>query len=452
MDEVSVADAVRSVTTGSFQRRLLAVTGAVMCFGAVEILVISFVLPDLIETWRLSGFFAGLLGSASLIGMAGGTALGGWYADQRGRVTALKWSVVGYSASAVLTAFSVGFPSAFLLRFLTGLFVGVTVSSNVSYLTEHVPAKDRGRYIVYLDAFWPAGTLVTVAVAWFVLEVVAVGGQVAGIDSWRVLFVFAGFPALVTPILWRLTESPYYLAGSGRLDAANDRLESMAESNDRAEEFERATTGVDEESSSSFLRLFQADLRGKTVLTSFVWFGLNFGFYGVFTWLPTTLEVIQLPGSTYLQLFAVAAVQLPGVLSASLLVDRIGRRPTIGGYLLGSGVFMGLFADAIGESLFAGYVPVPPLASLFLASFFLIGAWGPSFVYTSELFPTRVRATGFGFASGVGKIASILGPVSVGLLVPFGYRVALLPFGVGLLAAGVAVLAVGPETKDTALA
>lgn len=451
-DEVSVADAVDTVATGPFQRYLLVVTGGVMSFAAVEILVISFVLPDLIEAWGLSGFLAGILGSASLIGMVAGTSLGGWYADQRGRVTALKWSVVGYSLSAVLTAFSVGFYSGFVFRVLTGLFVGATVSINVSYLTEHVPSRNRGKYLVYLEAFWPAGTLLTVVIAWFVLEVVASGGRVAGVASWRFLFVFAGFPALVTPVLWRLAESPYYLAGAGRLDAANDRLEGMARSNETTDQFEPATAGVDEEGSTSFARLFQPDLRSRMLLTSFVWFGLNFGFYGLFTWLPATLAVVQLPGTTYLQLFAVAAVQLPGVMSASLLVDRVGRRPTIGGYLLGSGLFMALFADAIGASLVAAYVPIPALASLFLASFFLIGAWGPSFVYTSELFPTHVRGTGFGFASAVGKVASVIGPIFVGALVPFGYGIALLPFGFGLLGAGVIVFSIGPETKDTELA
>jgi putative MFS transporter len=113
---------------------------------------------------------------------------------------------------------------------------------------------------------------------------------------------------------------------------------------------------------------------------------------------------------------------------------------------------MALFADALGAgALIAPAVSLPPLSFLFLASFFLVSAWGPMFAYTAEVFPTAVRGTGFGFAAGVGKIASILGPVLAGALVPFGYRVALLPFGAGLFAAGLTVLAFGPETKNAAL-
>jgi putative MFS transporter len=446
----SVADALDALPTGRFHRRLLGVTGVVLGFAAVEILVISFVLPSLVEAWALSSLEAGLLGSASLVGIMGGNWFGGWVADRHGRVRALLWSVVGYATSAALTALAVGFYSGFAMRFLTGVFVGATIAVDVSYLTEHLPSDRRGRYLVYLELFWPLGTLLSVVVAWLVLAVLAADGRTFGVASWRVLFVFAAFPALFTPLLWRLGESPYYLAGAGRLEAANRRLRRIAEEND--DEFVEATDAPDDGDGGRFRRLFDPDLRARTLLVSAAWFGLNFGFYGVFIWLPSTLEAVQFGESVYVQLFVVGAVQVPGAASSALLVDRAGRRPTIGGYLLLSGLSMALFADALGAgALVAPAVSLPPLSFLFLASFFLVGAWGPMFAYTAEVFPTAVRGTGFGFAAGVGKIASILGPVLAGALVPFGYRVALLPFGAGLFAAGLTVLAFGPETKNAAL-
>ncbi|WP_435348593.1 MFS transporter [Haloarchaeobius sp. HRN-SO-5] len=451
-ESTTVSESVDSLSTGPFHRRLLALTGGVLSFAAVEILVISFVLPQLVSNWSLSGFEAGLLGSASLIGIMLGNWVGGWYGDRAGRVVALQWSVLGYSLCAALTALSVGFYSAFVFRLLTGVFVGGTIAVDVSYLTEHLPTDRRGRYLVYLEAFWPSGTLLSVLVAWLVLSAFSTGGTTFGIDSWRVLFLFAALPALATPILRRtLAETPYYLAGDGRLDAANDRIREMSRAN--GDEFHPVTEpGDDEGESASFRRLFAPGLRGRTALVCVLWFGLNFGFYGVFIWLPSTFEAVPLGGSTYEQLFVVGAVQLPGVVSAALLVDRLGRRPTIGGYLFLSGIFMVLFADGLGSgSTLAAVVPLPPLASLFLSSFFLIGAWGPMFAYTVEVFPTSVRGTGFGFASGVGKIAAILGPVMAGALVPMGYRIALLPFGFGVALAGAVVLAVGPETRDEAL-
>ncbi len=120
---------------------------------------------------------------------------------------------------------------------------------------------------------------------------------------------------------------------------------------------------------------------------------------------------------------------------------------TIGGYLLLAGVFTFTFATELAGWSIAGLEVVHPLLSLFLASFFLIGAWGPMLAYTAELFPTEVRGTGFGFASGIGKIASISGPIVAGLLVTWGYFVALTPFAIGMAAGAVLILTWGRRRK-----
>lgn len=457
MTDTTVADAVDSIPVGQYHRRLLVVTGALMGFAAVEILIISFVLPTLVGQWNLSGIQAGALGSAGLVGLTVGNPVGGWAADRWGRVGALRVSVIGYSAFAALTALSVGFLSATAARFLAGLFVGASITVDVSYLTEHLPSTHRGRYLVYLEIFWPLGTVLGTALAWVVLLGVAVDGSVLGIDAWRLLFFATAFPALLAPVLRRaLAETPYFLAAAGRVQDANERLGEIAERNGTSASdlppVERGGGGSAGDTEGGFGQLFSPSLRGRTLLVSALWFGLNFGFYGVFIWLPSTLEAVQLGGDVYTQLFLVALVQLPGIVSASALIDRWGRRPTIGGYLALSGLFLGLFSDSLGSTSFvAGLVPVPPLGSLFLASFFIMGAWGSMFAYTTEAFPTSVRARGFGFAQGVGKVASIIGPILVGALLPLGYRIALLPFGVVVLLSGLLMLAFGTETSGEPL-
>lgn len=455
MTDTTVADAVDAIPVGKYHRRLLIVTGALIGFAAVEILIVSFVLPTLVEQWELSGVQAGVLGSAGLVGLTIGNPVGGWAADRWGRVDALRVSVIGYSAFAAITALSVGFFSATAARFLAGLFVGASITVDVSYLTEHLPSPHRGRYLVYLEVFWPLGTVLGTALAWVVLLGLAVDGSVVGIDAWRLLFLVTAFPALLAPVLRRtLAETPYFLAAADRVREANERLAEIAERNgNSAHELPSVDRGAsDDDADGGFRRLFSPSLRGRTLLVSALWFGLNFGFYGVFIWLPSTLEAVQLGGDVYTQLFLVALVQLPGIVSAAALIDRWGRRPTIGGYLTLAGLFLGLFSDSLGStSLVAGLVPVPPLGSLFLASFFIMGAWGSMFAYTTEAFPTSVRARGFGFASGIGKIASIVGPILVGGLLPLGYRVALLPFGVVVLLSGLLMLAVGAETSGEPL-
>lgn len=465
MADTTVADAVDSIPVGRYHRRLLGVNGMLLSFVAVEILIISFVLPILVEQWGLSGIQAGILGSAGLVGLTVGNPIGGWAADRWGRVGTLRASVVGYSAGAALTALSVGFFSASAARLLAGVFIGANITVNVSYLTEHLPSDRRGQYLVYLEVFWPLGTVLGTALAWIFLASLTVDGTIAGVDAWRLLFLATAAPALSAPVLRRaLAETPYFLAAADRIREANERLADIARDNGTPS---RELPAIDADGGDGpdggdghegggdggFQRLFAPSLRGRTLLVSALWFGLNFGFYGMFIWLPSTLEAVQLGGDIYMQLFLVAIVQLPGIVSAAALIDRWGRRPTIGGYLALSGIFLFMFADSLGTtSTVAALLPLPPLGSLFLGSFFLMGAWGPMFAYTTEAFPTAVRARGFGFAQGVGKVASIIAPVLVGALVPLGYRVALVPFGAVVFLSGVLVLAVGPETKGESLA
>jgi len=449
-DRTTVSDAVDALAVGQHHRRLLVVTGCVLSFTAVEVLCISFALPALIDAWSLSGPAAGLLGSATLVGVMLGSWFGGWCADRFGRVVGLQWSVLCYSVFAGLTALSVGLYSAFAFRLLTGIGVGWATTIAVSYLIEHLPTRHRGKYIVYFETFWPVGTVLVVVLAWLTLDIAATGGRIYGVEAWRFVFVGATLPVLFLPVLRRLEETPYYLAANGHVEDANDRIREMTTARDG--DVADITDTVEDRGRTNFARLFAPEFRWRTLLASLVWFGLNFGFYGVFIWLPDTLEAANLGGNLYEQLFLVAIAQLPGILSGAYLIDRIGRKYTIGSYLLLAGVCTFAFAAEVGDHALAiSLDAVHPLLSLFLASFFLIGAWGPMLAYTAELFPTEVRGTGFGFVSGVGKIASICGPILAGILVTWGYFVALTPFTVGMVAGGALMLAFGIETMEKSL-
>src|SRR6056297_1685526 len=294
-ERVSVSQVMDRIPVGRFHRRLLAVCGSAWAFDGMEVIIISFTLPVLISAWGLSGLSAGLLGSASLMGMILGNWAWGRYADERGRIDAFQWTVLTYSLFAGLTAFATGFYSGFALRFLTGVGLGGALAVDTSYLSEHLPTDRRGRYLVYLDAFWPLGNVLAVVLAWLFLSALAspagtvavpVLGAVAG---WRLLFASAAFPALLVFVIRsQLRETPYYLASTGDVDGANERIEAIAAEN--GEEFTPISAdSVETAESPSYSRLFESDLRGRTAMIATAWFAINFGYYGVFIWLPQTV-------------------------------------------------------------------------------------------------------------------------------------------------------------------
>ncbi|WP_435099482.1 MFS transporter [Halarchaeum sp. P4] len=463
-----VAAALDRIPVGAFHRRLLAICGTAWAFDGMEVILISFTLPVLLDAWSLSGLSAGLLGSASLMGMIAGNWGWGYLADQYGRKPAFQWTVLTYAVFAGLTALAVGFYSGFALRFLTGVGLGGALAVDTSYLSEHLPTDRRGRYLVYLDAFWPLGYGFAVALAWFFLSYLPGGGTVAvpvfgAVESWRLLFVASALPGLLVFVIrYGLSETPYYLARVGKIDAANERLRAIAEeSGGDYTPIEASEVGT--RNDGSVRDLFAAGLRGRTATIAFAWFAINFGYYGVFIWLPQTFGASgTVPaltvggvtfGSVYSYFLLIALVQFPGYASAAYLVEKVGRKPTLGTYLLASGLFTFVFAAAMPGAGFGfgleGFWPF--FGALLASSFFTLGAWGAIYAYTPELFPTHLRATGNGFAGGVGKIAAVIGPILAGALVPVGYVAALLPLAVAFALGGVVVLAFGVETMGEPL-
>jgi len=89
---------------------------------------------------------------------------------------------------------------------------------------------------------------------------------------------------------------------------------------------------------------------------------------------------------------------------------------------------------------------------LLFVSFFNLGAWGAVYPYTSELFPTQYRATGFGVAEGVGKITAVLAPLVFAVLYAStqGVLWPLTSVAVLMLVGGAIVAGLGPETKGQA--
>jgi putative MFS transporter len=97
-------------------------------------------------------------------------------------------------------------------------------------------------------------------------------------------------------------------------------------------------------------------------------------------------------------------------------------------------------------------------------SFFNLGAWGVTYGYTPELYPTRLRGTGTGSAAAFGRIGGILAPLAVGwLLVPGraaasgaaagdgGFTAVFAMFAAVLVAGASAVLLLGEETRGRTL-
>jgi len=195
---------------------------------------------------------------------------------------------------------------------------------------------------------------------------------------------------------------------------------------------------------SSVKDLFSRDLWKTTLLLWSIWFFISIGYYGIFTWIPSWLRTkgFSLP-AVYPYSFFMALAQLPGYFSAAYLVEKIGRRLTLGLYLAGSGLGAVAFSLAVSPTGIVG-------AALVL-SFFALGAWGALYAYTPEAYPTIIRTTGIGSASGMTRIAGVIAPFVGALLSGQNLVTALLVFGAAYGLGALSAFLLPHETWGTVL-
>ena len=428
-------DVIDEIGFGPFQRKLMVICGVGWAADAMEVLLISFVLPAIIKEWGLSTGQAGFLGTAIFLGMLGGAWFWGTISDYIGRKLGFQLTVLIDSVFGFLSALSPGYVWLVIFRTLTGFGVGGTLPVDYSIFAEYLPRDKRGRYLVYLESFWALGTIVAAGLAWLVVPRF----------GWRLLLALSAVPGLIVYFIRRyVPESPRYLLISGQQEEMRAVLTQVANENgvpvpDLTITVPPRRRGV------TVAALWQRPYVRRTLMLWIAWFAISLGYYGTFIWLPS---IFVGRGFTFLRtyqnVFLMALAQLPGYFSAAYLVERWGRRPTLALYLVMSGVFTYLFAVVTGLTSIIGMAV--------LMSFFCLGAWGALYAYTPELYPTEIRSTGMGWASGMTRIAGSLGPLLGASLLQTSFTAGLSLYAVAFIVGGVVVFALGTETKGLPLA
>jgi len=437
---VSIDHVIDDVGIGRFQWTLLLVGGLTWAADAMEVLIAGFVLPGVAASFGFerTSAAASLFLSAAFAGMFVGALFWGVMADRVGRRRVLLTTVALGVVFGVATAFAPSFAWLVALRFLTGFAIGGTLPVDYALIAEYVPTAWRGRFLVYLESFWAVGTVAAALLSWVFFT------HYKPEDAWRWVLGLAALPGLIG--LWirtRIPESPRFLLLRGRVDEVRDVLHRVARANGRAV----AIPPLEVPSARSgppLAAIWRGALRRRTLLLSVAWFSLSLGYYGILTWLPSFFRAQGVDlGLVYRNTLLLAVAQIPGYLLAAYLVERVGRRVTLAGFLLASAAASFLFAvvSSGGASL----------AVSSLLSFALLGAWGALYAFTPELYPTDARSTGMGWASGMARVASLLAPTLGAVLLSRALGTALGVYAAFFVLGAVAVLLIPVETRNRSL-
>jgi MFS family permease len=381
--------------------RIAIALGIGWMLDAFEVQIIGSVIPGIQHEFSLGSTESVWINIVWFGGIALGALGFGYLADRIGRKRLFVATLILYSVAAIATAAAPDFTLFIIFRFITALGVGGEYSAVTSAIAEFTPARNRGRSNGLVMSFWAVGGILASVVSILVISTLGL--------TWRYTLLFGVISAAYGLLARRLIpESPRWLASRGRHADADKVVTSITGITSPVGYVDTAggSTG------RSRLRELWSNYRGRLFFGMALDFSEAAGYYGLFTAMSilvfsTATGVVPIEDGVLPYYFLIANVAaLAGGIFVSFALDRIGRKPTVTFSYTAAAVSMLGCAAAAGTGS-----PTVVLIAFSVAAFFATCAWVSAYPTFSELFPTRLRATGIGASVAVGRVGAIIGQV-----------------------------------------
>jgi AAHS family 4-hydroxybenzoate transporter-like MFS transporter len=426
---VDVTKVIEEARFGRLQLLILVLCAWIALLDGFDTQAIAYVAPVIAEQWGIAMAGFGPIFGAGLAGLTVGAFVLSPAADRFGRKGVILLSVLLFGIFALVTARATTLNELLVYRFLTGLGLGGAMPNIIALTSEYAPKRMRALLIAIMFCGFPLGS--------------TIGGIISapliGAFGWQAVFVVGGVLPLVTLIvllIW-LPESIRYLMTRG---VAGERIAKLLGRLDPAISPSAASRYVMHGSQASGFPVAKLLAEGRASMTVLLWtaFFMNLlVMYFLVNWMPSLLKASGLPLN--IAILSTAVLNAGGVVGAIVLgrfVDRLDPYLVLGGAYSASALFIAgiAFGSANVWTL---------MISTFLAGFGVVGAQIGMNALAAGLYPTEIRSTGVGWALGVGRIGSIIGPVAGGMLLGFGWTAqsVVLTAAIPALLAGMAVIA-----------
>ncbi len=429
------------------QGKIFIIGGLGYMFDAWDVALNGFLTPLLGTEFGLSTGQRGLVATANLVGMAVGAVAWGTIADRMGRKKAFSITLAIFAIFSVLGALSPSWEVFLLLRFLAGIGLGGCIPVDYAIVSEFSPRKQRGRVLAAMDGWWPIGTTLAGLTATLLVPVTG---------NWRWMLALMVLPALL--LFWvrrGVPESPLYLARMGREAEARVVIDGMvAATGATPEPYEIAAVPAPTGPKVRGITVAFDQLRRvwafNPMITGVAWslfVSVMVVYYAALSWMPSILraqgmgEVAAFGSTTVMN-----AVGILGVITAVLLVEVVGRKWVIG---------VAAPLAAISLVVFSLVMAVPAAAITMIAvfGFFALVVIPVMYAYVSELYPTELRASGFGWASSMSRAVTGFVPLIFGTVLwpVLGLPLTFTLMAVIVFAAVIFMAVAAPETRGREL-
>src|SRR5215469_16321258 len=410
--------------------RVIALIAAGYFFDVIDLIVLGSLIPDMVQSKFATGGEAALVGSATVLGMFIGAAGQGEFSDRWGRKTVYQFNLLIFGIFTILGALAPSVTWLMAARFIAGVGLGGEQPLAFAYAGEYSPKRIRGRILAIVHFIggalvWPIASLFTLLFR----------------DSigWRGVWIVIGIGALIVWLFrFTLPESPRYLSTHGKGQQALDILKRLGIAGPTEP---LATSAASDTRSDPFALVFR--MFPRRVIAGMICFSAFFGVaIGLGTWLP---NIMTEKGFTITKSLTYTFGMTLAVPCASLFMmyalDKFGRKITSVCAFVAAGIMAVVFANAATDTelLVAGFIMI-----------FCIQVAGNAMqIFASEVFPTNARASGFGWAAGVGRLATAgIVPGILWVKTGWGLTTVFVCLAIVLLIAAVSVLFLGPEARQ----
>lgn len=411
-----------------FQIWTIALCGIVLVLDGFDAQIIGFLAPSISETLKIPVKAFGPIFSASLFGLMIAAMATGPIADRWGRKWPVVISTITFASFAILTARLTSFDKLLILRFLTGLGLGGAMPNVVALACEYSPRRLQTVVVSVLFIGMPLGGVL--------------GGMTSQVLiptwGWRSVFYIGGVLPLGVALLLILVlpESVRFLSVSGAdqrkiagiMTRISPQLAGSAVTYTNSPEPERQGLPVK--------HLFTEGRAAGTILLWVPFFMNLLLLYFVVSWLPALLR--QAGMSVSAGVAATTVFSLGGIVGC-LVQGPLMKACGASGLLLAEFGLCAVFIASL--SFVAGAFPLV-VTIAFLLGFCVVGGQGGINALAAGFYPTSIRSTGVGWALGVGRIGSIVGPMLAGVMLSAGWKPQqiFLAGGIPALCAAIAVL------------
>jgi MFS transporter, AAHS family, benzoate transport protein len=399
MPTINIRDFISEAGFSRFHAGMLFWACFIITFDMYDLVVYGSVLPVLMQEWSLGPVQAGAIGSYGLVGMMVGAVLFGILADRFGRKRMLIISIILFSAATALCAVAPG-PVVFsVLRGLAGLGIGGILPSVIAMLTDYAPKNRANTLVAVVMCFFSVGGILAAFIAMILLPAF----------GWQSVYVVAVLPLLFLPFMVKyFVDSPDSLLAKKQFDALRSVL---ARVNGKAD-LPAGTqfTGIQEQEAGSPVgALFKNRRALGTLMIWVAFFMCLLMINGLTIWLPKLMVEAGYPlGSSLTFMIVLNVGAIIGTLVLGKLSDKWGVKRVLVPMFAISAVSLTLLGFGNNMAILLVLVAITGATTM--------GAPNISYAFVSQYYPSFMRSTAIGLASGVGRMGAIVGPTFGGIL------------------------------------